>query len=102
MKTQQEIEKDYRAARGQLRLLRGSIDVWLSEGHPQEVEGFVPPTVKTMRQMRSMVNRVIGIMDCYEDAKAYNDEMGALQARMAELSGGFWKYEEKGGCDVVR
>jgi len=87
MKTQDEIEREFRAIRGQLRLLRGQSDVWLAQGHEQEVDGFVPPCVKDIRQLRDIVNKAISTMDRYEYAKEYNGEIGALQRRMFELSG---------------
>lgn len=87
MKTQNEIEKEFRAIRGQLRLLRGQSDIWLAQEHEQEIDGFTPSCVKDIRQLRDIVNKAISAMDGYECVKQYNGEIGALQRRMFELSG---------------
>ena len=87
METQQEFEKEYTAIRGQLRLLRGKLDLRIARGFEQKVEGFAPAEQRNFEAMRECANRAISAMDRYEDERFINGEFEALTVRMDELAG---------------
>lgn len=93
----------YIGIRGELRLLRGKLDTYLSIERPAVVEGFTPAEVKSLREMRKLVNRAIGVLDRYEDMDEHYAEMERQTEWLYDLTRRIGSHEGKGqvaGRDV--
>lgn len=88
-------EGTYVGIRGELRSLRGKLDTYLSVERPGPVEGFTSAEVKSLREMRKIINRCLGMMDKYEDMSDYFAEMESQTEWLWDLTRRVGKHEEK-------